>query len=123
MSRWHSLIAFLIVLLMVPIALGANQFGVADKRVVQFDKPFWIAGILAPAGTYEVRHMMEGADHVMLFSLANVKHAPAPVQARCTLVPQQKPVQQTETAFRPNEKGELVLVRMQFKGDHAVHMF
>ncbi len=123
MRRWQSSIVFLILLLVVPVALGSNQYGVADKRVVQFDKPFWIGGTLAPAGTYQVQHTMEGSDHVMLFSLMKVKHPPAPIQTKCTLVPQQKPVGQTETEFRSNEKGELVLVRLQFKGDHAVHMF
>jgi hypothetical protein len=104
-------------------AAGTNQYGVADKREVQFDKPVRIDDTVLPAGTYEVRHTMQGDAHVMVFSSIHTKKTPATVSTKCTLVPLEKPSERTEVGYKENASGELVLVRLQFKGDKAKHIF
>jgi hypothetical protein len=122
-SRTKFAIALAILLFISAASTGANKYGVADKRVVQFYAPVQIENTVVPAGTYEVQHTMDGSDHVMVFSRIDSKHQQTPVRAKCTLLPLNKPVEQTETVFKQNERGELVLVRMQFKGDRAKHVF
>src|SRR5512135_2652647 len=107
MQSRTKIITVLAILLFIPeTSMGANQYGVADKRVVQFDAPVRIENTLLPAGTYEVRHTMDGSDHVMVFSRIDSKQPQSPVRAKCTLVPLAKPVEGTEIGYKQNERGE-----------------
>jgi hypothetical protein len=60
--------------------------GIMDKYQVTFSEKVRVADTLLPQGNYEIRHVMEGADHIMVFRQLGTKR-PVDVRAKCTLVP------------------------------------
>jgi hypothetical protein len=46
---------------------GNSKFGVDDVRTVTFSDEVRIGEALLPSGDYEIRHVMDGKDHVMVF--------------------------------------------------------
>ncbi len=116
-------LVFVAVLLFSGTAIAnGNQYGVADRREISLDQPTWVGDVFLPAGKYEVRHTMEGADHFMVFRRMYVKR-PAEARVKCTLVPSTVSIKQTEIGFRQNAANERVLNRLAFEGDRAEHLF
>jgi hypothetical protein len=99
-----------------------NKYGVAGKRLVNFSDPVRVGEVLLPAGDYEVRHTVEGDNHVMVFKQLAAKR-PAGTSVKCSLVPLDAPVSRDEVGFTVNAGGEYVLHRLAFKGDRAAHLF
>ena len=65
-------VVILTCVLMCVFMLGAfsaaeNQMGIADKYRASFPEQFRVADTLLPQGNYEILHVMEGADHIMVF--------------------------------------------------------
>ncbi|MBZ5566377.1 MAG: hypothetical protein LAN64_00855 [Acidobacteriia bacterium] len=117
-----GLVIFAVLILTGTVQAAANKYGIADKRQVRFYDPVWVGSVLLPAGEYDVRHTMQGEEHVMVFRQMFAK-TPAEAQVRCTLVPVIKPIEQDQVGFRSNSAGQLVLHRLAFKGDRAEHVF
>ena len=44
---------------------GRHYFGVADLQKITFLDPIRVGETLLPQGNYEVRHVMEGDNHIM----------------------------------------------------------
>jgi len=101
---------------------GQDQMGVADFYKVSFSEKVRVADTLLPSGNYEIRHVMEGADHIMVFRQVGVKK-PVEVRAKCTLVPLPEKALETEKHFQFNAANERVLHELIFKGDRAKHVF
>jgi len=59
-----------IFLLSVAVLLnaGQNKFGVADEQKTVFSHSVQVGETLLPKGEYKIRHTMEGAVHVMVFT-------------------------------------------------------
>jgi hypothetical protein len=112
----------IVLLILTTAAVAANQFGVADKRQVTFYDPVRIGETLLPAGDYTVLHQMQGTDHVMVFTQFG-KKKPAEAKIKCTLVPLDKPADNSELGFKTNAANEKLLTRMVFRGDRAAHQF
>ena len=108
--------------LAVVTAAQTNKYGVADIQKITFTGPVWIAGTLLPAGEYEVRHTMQGEDHIMVFQQLNVVK-PAEAQVKCTLVPLQKRADRTEKTYTLNDSNQQVLQQLVFRGDTAKLVF
>jgi hypothetical protein len=72
--------------LAVVASTETNKYGVADVQKITFTGPVLIRGTLLPAGEYEVRHTIQGEDHIMVFQQLHVEK-PAQAQVKCTLVP------------------------------------
>jgi hypothetical protein len=117
-----ALVIFAVLVLTGTARAGANKYGIADKRPVRFYDPVWVGSVLLPAGEYEVRHNMQGEEHLMVFREMSAK-TPAEARVRCTLVPVEKPIEQDQVGFTSNSAGQLVLHRLAFKGDRAEHLF
>ena len=80
-----------ILILMCVFMLGAmsaaeNQLGIRDDYQVNFSEKVRVADTLLPQGKYEIRHIMEGSDHIMVFRQLGTKK-PVEVRAKCTLIP------------------------------------
>jgi len=99
-----------------------NPMGIRDSYKVSFTEPVWVANILLPKGDYEIRHQMEGADHIMVFRQLQVKK-PVEVRAKCTLVPLTTKADKSEKIYVLNAKNDRVLQELVFKGDLAKHVF
>ncbi len=101
---------------------GQDQLGIADIYKVSFSEKVWVADTLLPSGNYEIRHVMEGVDHIMVFRQLGTKK-PAEVRAKCTLVTLPERALETEKHFELNAANERVLHELIFKGDRAKHVF
>ncbi|HEX7425230.1 MAG TPA: hypothetical protein VF311_15280 [Terriglobales bacterium] len=116
-----------ILILMCVFMLGAvsaaeNQLGIADKYQVNFSEKVRVADTLLPMGNYEIRHVMEGSDHIMVFRQLGTKK-PVEVRAKCTLVPLGAKADKDQKIYVLNAANERVLQELVFKGDRAKHVF
>ncbi len=125
MSRKLFVFGFLtltIILLSGTALAEDNKYGIADKRQVNFSDPVRVGDVLLPPGDYEVRHTMQGDNHIMVFKQLGAKKA-AGTSIKCQLVPVDAPVARDAAGFSVNAAGEYVLHRLAFKGDRAEHLF
>ena len=93
-----------ILILMCVFILGAvsaaeNQMGIKDNYQVNFSEKVRVADTLLPQGNYEIRHVMEGSDHIMVFRQLGTKK-PVEVRAKCTLVPLSAKADKNQTIYR-----------------------
>jgi hypothetical protein len=116
-----SAIAALIGLLSLS-AVAGQDMGVANVYKVSFAEKVIVAGSVLPSGDYEIRHVMEGSDHIMVFRQLGVRKG-VELRAKCTLVPLPEKAADTQKVFELNAANERVLHELIFKGDRAKHVF
>jgi hypothetical protein len=119
--RIAVIVTFVLIVSMVAVA-GQNQLGVADTYRVSFTEKVWVADTVLPQGNYEIRHVMEGQNHIMVFRQLGTKK-PLEVRAKCTLVPLDATATDTQKIYILNAANERVLRELVFKGDKAKHVF
>jgi hypothetical protein len=120
--RTVALVGVCILALGLLVAAKENKFGVADTRQVSFDDAIYVGNVLLPKGNYEVKHIMEADNHIMVFTQLRVKH-PAEARVKCTLVPLPAKANQNTTIYIHNDSNQHVLQELVFKGDTAKHVF
>jgi hypothetical protein len=123
--RWMRFAGVLlpIILLMATLAsAGENQLGLADTYRVSFTEPVRVADTLLPKGDYEIRHTMQGQEHIMAFRQLGTRK-PVEIKAKCTLVPLTEKAAASEKIYSVNAANERVLRELTFKGDKAKHVF
>ena len=101
---------------------GQNPMGISDVYRVNFSEKVRVADTLLPQGNYEVRHVMEGPDHIMVFRQLGTKK-PVEVRAKCTLVPLSAKANDDQKIYVLNAANERVLQELVFKGDRVKHVF
>jgi len=111
-----------ILMMCVLVAAEQNKFGVADTYQVSFAQNVRVADVVLPQGRYEIRHVMEGADHIMVFRQLRVKKA-IEVRAKCALVTLPEKATADKKIFELNAANERVLRELIFKGELAKHVF
>lgn len=116
-----------ILVLMCVFMLGAvsaaeNQLGIADSHQVTFAEKVRVADTLLPKGSYDIRHVMEGSDHIMVFRQLGTKK-PVEVRAKCALVPLGAKASDDQKIYVLNAANERVLQELVFKGERAKHVF
>jgi len=104
------------------VSAAENQMGIRDNYKVSFSEKVRVADTLLPKGSYEIRHVMEGSDHIMVFRQLGTKK-PVEVRAKCTLVPLSEKASGDQKIYLLNAANERVLHELVFKGDHAKHVF
>ena len=104
------------------VATAENQLGIADTYQITFSEKVRVADTLLPKGEYEIRHVMEGQDHIMVFRQLKTKK-PVEVRAKCTLVPLSVKANESQKIYVLNAANERVLQELVFKGDRAKHVF
>jgi hypothetical protein len=100
---------------------GENKLGIHEVSHVTFQTQVHIGTNVLPAGSYAIRHTMEGQDHIMLFKRENGKKEEFKV--KCTLVPLGKNAPRDEASFQITVGNERVLQELVFQGDSAKHVF
>jgi hypothetical protein len=99
-----------------------NKFGVADVHKINFLNSVRVGEVLLPQGDYEVRHVMEGENHIMVFHrMGGGKTVEARV--KCELVPLPQKASQTQRSYVTNAANEQVLHELVFSGETAKHVF
>ena len=114
--------AFMCVFMLSALSAAENQMGIADKYRANFPGQFRVADTLLPQGNYEIVHVMEGADHIMVFRQLGTKK-PIEVRVKCTLVPLGAKADKDQKIYLLNAANVRVLQEMVFKGDSAKHVF
>jgi hypothetical protein len=99
-----------------------NKFGVADSRTITFNDPIRVGDTLLPSGDYQVSHVMDGNQHIMIFKQLKSSRS-TEVRVQCQLVPLQKKAERTEKVYVLNAANERVLRSLTFQGDSAQHVF
>jgi hypothetical protein len=114
---------FIIVLTITGVLLAkTNKYGVSDVRKVTFTAATRVGDVLLPQGDYQVSHLMEADNHVMLFKqLGSGKSAEARV--KCNLVPLKQKADRDQVVYSLNAANERVLQVLRFSGDRAEHVF
>jgi hypothetical protein len=120
-SKWLMVIAVCVVVL-ATVAIAGVMPGVADVQRISFTDPIRIGTTLVPQGNYEVRHVMEGSNHIMVFKALDQKKVPE-VRVKCTLVPLVEKAKATQKIYTVNAAKEEVLQELVFRGDTAKHVF
>ena len=104
------------------VLMAENQMGIADKYNVSFSEQVQVADTVLPKGNYEIRHVMEGTDHIMVFHQLNSKK-PVEVRAKCTLVPLGEKASDDQKIYTLNASNQRILHELIFKGDRSKHVF
>jgi len=120
--KFAGLIVLICAFMSTLAVAGQNSMGISDTYRVSFAQPVRIADTVLPEGNYEIRHVMEGDNHIMVFHQLGVKK-PAEVRAKCTLVPLSEKAKDSQKLYVQNAKNEWVLQELIFKGDRAKHVF
>jgi hypothetical protein len=117
-------IALTLVILSVSLAAvaGQNKYGVADTRKVSFNAPMKVGDVVLPKGEYQIRHTMEGENHIMVFTQLRTPE-PATARVKCQLVPLEKKSSRTQVMYKYDQSDTQVLQEMTFAGDTAKHVF
>jgi len=118
--KWMLLLVVCVFLLVLAVPAD-NPPVVAPVQKITFVSPMRVGGTLLPKGDYEVRHVMEGQDHIMVFHSVSSKKV-AEVRVKCSLVPLPQKAERTETVYSINAAKEQVLQEMVFRGDMAKHV-
>jgi hypothetical protein len=99
-----------------------NKFGVADVHRVNFVNSVRVGDTLLSQGDYEVKHVMEAENHIMVFHrIGGGKQVD--VRVKCTLVPLPQKASQTQKSYVRNAANEQVLQELVFAGETAKHVF
>lgn len=124
MHSWKWLVMGLVCVLGVTVlaAAGTNSMGVADLQKITFTGTVRIGDTVLPAGDYEVRHVMEGQEHIMVFHAVGKTKAPD-ARVKCSLQPLPQKADQTQKVYTVNAANEQVLQAIIFRGDTAKHVF
>ena len=118
--KWMLLLLACVFLLVLAVPAD-NPPVVAPVQKITFMNPIRVGGTLLPKGDYEVRHVMEGQDHIMVFYSVSSKKV-GEVRVKCSLVPLPQKAERTETVYSINAAKEQVLQEMVFRGDSAKHV-
>lgn len=121
-KSFAGILILICVFMLGVVASAENQMGIMDKYQVTFSEKVRVADILLPQGNYEIRHVMEGTDHIMVFHQLGTKK-PVDVRAKCTLVPLGAKASDDQKIYILNAANERVLQELIFKGDRSKHVF
>jgi len=117
-----GILILICVFMLGAVSAAENQMGIQDSYKVNFSEQVRVADTLLPKGDYQIRHVMEGSNHIMVFTQLGTKK-PVEVRAKCTLVPLAAKADKSEKTFILNAANERVLQELVFKGDRARHVF
>jgi len=124
MHNLKTIALFFVVILCLTSVLqaGTNKYGVADVRKVTLSAATRVGDVLLPQGDYEVRHVMEAENHMMVFKQLGT-NKPAEARVKCNLVALKEKADQTQVIYESNGANERVLRTLRFRGDLAEHVF
>ena len=106
----------LILLFFVPTAMAAERYRVT------FPEPVWVAGVLLPAGEYDVRHFATDGRQAMEFVQRETR-SPARARTVCLELKLQAVMPHTLVGYSLNGRGERVLTQLAFGGESVEHRF
>ena len=114
-------LGFLALLMVSVAALAADTkaLGVGKTRSITFIEDVKVGNTVLKAGDYQVRHEMDGNNHVLVFR--SVDHGKAKARVNCTMVELPQKADQTLIMFDKGPSGEKVLSGITFRGESYRH--
>lgn len=104
---------------------------IGKKGQVHFTSQVKVGESVLKPGMYQVQHMEEGGDHVIIFKemgmVAGYKHSNTPVgkevaRVKCKVEPVTKSVNNTKITLRTNAAGEKEIAEIQVAGEAFKHL-
>jgi hypothetical protein len=134
--RIMAAIVFLILAVIaaaLPAAAGdGKDFTIGKKGEVHFNVPVKVGDTLLQPGMYQVQHVVEGSDHIIIFNKmempAAYRHGNTPVakepaaRIKCKIEPVDKKVNNTKITLRTNAAGEKDVAEVQVPGEAFRHV-
>jgi hypothetical protein len=91
--------------------------GFKTKRTVILTEQAKVGAQMLPAGEYKVIHIMEGAEHIMVFKKDKQEY-----RVKCNMEPLNAKADQTQFWYAPDSSGQRVLEAIVFQGDTVKHL-
>lgn len=110
---------------------SAKDVVIGKKGVFHFTQVVKVGEVALQPGMYQVQHVEEGSDHVLVFKevgmQAGYKHGNTPVgkevaRVKCTIEPVSKKVSNTRITLRTNAKGEREVAEVEVAGEAFKHL-
>jgi hypothetical protein len=111
----------------------AADFTIGKKGEVHFNIPVKAGGAVLQPGMYQVQHLVEGGDHIVIFKEmempAGYRHSNIPVskeaaaRVKCNIEPVDTKVSNTKITLRTNAAGEKEIAEVQVAGEAFKHLF
>ena len=104
---------------------------IGKKGQVHFTQNVKVGTTVLKPGMYQVQHVMEGSEHVVIFKevgmQAGYKHGNTPVgkevaRIQCKIEPVTKSVNNTKITLRTNAAGEKEIADVQIAGEKFKHL-
>jgi hypothetical protein len=121
-SKFAGILIVMCIFILGAVSTAENKLAIADTYKVNFSEQVRVADTLLPKGNYEIRHVMEGSNHIMVFRQLGTKK-PVEVRAKCTLVPLSSKAIESQTIYVLNAANQRVLQELVFRGEEAKHVF
>lgn len=111
--------AFLsLILLGLGVMVWAQQpAGFKGTRAVVISEQAKVGTQALAAGEYKVTHVMEGAEHIMVFKQGKQEY-----RVKCNLEPLSAKADATQVWYEPDANGARVLQAIVFRGDTVRHV-
>jgi hypothetical protein len=123
MQTLKALVLVVVCVLMVAVLASAGEnLGIANSQRISFSGNVRIGDAVLPQGDYEIKHVMEGTDHIMVFQRVG-SGKPVTARVKCSLVQLSEKSKTTEKRYTVNAANEQVLQELVFRGDSAKHVF
>lgn len=111
--------------------MSGKDVVIGKKGEVHFTKQVKAGDTVLKPGMYQVQHVVEGSDHVIVFKevgmQAGYKHGNTPVgnevaRIKCKIEPVTKKVNNTKITLRTNAAGEKEIAEVQVAGEAFKHL-
>ncbi len=107
----------LLTLLGLGVMLWAQQpAGFKGTRTITLSEQAKVGTQVRAAGEYRVTHVMEGAEHIMVFKQGKQEY-----RVKCNLVPLSAKADNTQVWYEPDANGARMLQAIVFRGDTVRH--
>ncbi len=107
----------LLMILGFSLVWAQQPTGFTGSRSVVLSQNARVGSQVLPAGTYKVTHVMEGSEHIMIFTQNKEEF-----RVKCNLEPLTEKARFTEYRYS-NVSGQPVLESIVFGGDNYRHVF
>ena len=122
-----SVTAFLMLTSSFAMAKGKEEvIKVGKNGDITLSQETMVGDVKLPAGDYQVKHRVEGSDHLIHFKqlyshkTGGVKAHPGEI--KCKLEPLNQKVTQT-AVFLDKEDGTMRITRIEISGENVAHLF
>lgn len=127
-----ALLALLLGVLSIPLLAQENHQGmtrIGKRGLIEFDSAVRVGDQLLKEGIYQIQHVMEGEDHIIVFrkmSLDNYRQelrgAEVIARVKCRVEPLGEKAKHAGMRFGTNAAGEKTVEEVHVQGENVKHL-